>query len=144
MNGFQCNMTGAKSTKKLATPRVARRYVVASIPSSSHDIHPLWPHSCGAEPELNLPARPDNCTYGAKSPLFWNQQERCNMFEGYYSPPYYNDLYNFVDGAQNDIFEGSAKRSTHAESEDENLLQGPHNPGKLWARHRQMHGKRKF
>ena len=26
------------------------------------------------------------------------------MFEGYYSPPLYQDLYNFVDGAQNDIF----------------------------------------
>jgi len=28
------------------------------------------------------------------------------MFEGYYSPPYYLDLYNFQNGAQNDIFEG--------------------------------------
>jgi len=26
------------------------------------------------------------------------------MFEGTYSPPVYNDLYNFVDGAQDDIF----------------------------------------
>ena len=26
------------------------------------------------------------------------------MFEGYYSPPLYQDLYNFRDGAQNDIF----------------------------------------
>ena len=26
------------------------------------------------------------------------------MFEGYYSPPFYTDLYNFKDGAQNDIF----------------------------------------
>lgn len=26
------------------------------------------------------------------------------MFEGYYSPPFYTDLYNFRDGAQNDIF----------------------------------------
>lgn len=29
------------------------------------------------------------------------------MFEGTYSPPVYNDLYNFVDGAQNDIFTDS-------------------------------------
>ena len=29
------------------------------------------------------------------------------MFEGYYSPPVYKDLYNFGDGAQNDIFEDS-------------------------------------
>jgi hypothetical protein len=26
------------------------------------------------------------------------------MFEGTYSPPFYTDLYNFRDGAQNDIF----------------------------------------
>ena len=26
------------------------------------------------------------------------------MFEGTFSPPVYNDLYNFRDGAQNDIF----------------------------------------
>ena len=26
------------------------------------------------------------------------------MFEGTYAPPYYTDLYNFKDGAQNDIF----------------------------------------
>lgn len=26
------------------------------------------------------------------------------MNEGYYSPPFYNDLYNFKDGAQDDIF----------------------------------------
>jgi len=61
-------------------------------------------NSCGAEPEKGLAARPSNCTQGAKSPLFWLQKERNNMFEGYYSPPLYQDLYNFVQGAQNDIF----------------------------------------
>ena len=64
-------------------------------------------HSCGAEPDIGLAARPWNCTYGAKSPLYWLQKERCNMFEGYYSPPLYQDLYNFRNGAQNDIFEDS-------------------------------------
>lgn len=29
------------------------------------------------------------------------------MFEGFYSPPHYNDLYNFRDGPQDDIFEDS-------------------------------------
>ena len=29
------------------------------------------------------------------------------MFEGSFSPPVYNDLYNFLDGAQNDIFQDS-------------------------------------
>ncbi|KAI9512042.1 hypothetical protein F5148DRAFT_1165821 [Russula earlei] len=86
MNGFQCNFANATSTTPLAKPQVARR--------------------CGAEPDKGLPARPENCTYGAKSPLFWLQNERNNMFEGYYSPPLYQDLYNFANGAQNDIFEG--------------------------------------
>ena len=64
---------------------------------------PSRTHSCGAEGKL--PARPWNCTYGAKSPLFWLQKDGNNMFEGYYSPPLYLDLYNFGNGAQNDIFE---------------------------------------
>ena len=29
------------------------------------------------------------------------------MFEGTYAPPFYLDLYNFRDGAQEDIFEDS-------------------------------------
>lgn len=29
------------------------------------------------------------------------------MFEGTFSPPVYNDLYNFLDGSQDDIFEDS-------------------------------------
>ena len=29
------------------------------------------------------------------------------MFEGYYDPPTYRDMYHFLDGAQNDIFEDS-------------------------------------
>lgn len=29
------------------------------------------------------------------------------MFEGSYSPPVYNDLYNFLNGAQDDIFQDS-------------------------------------
>lgn len=32
------------------------------------------------------------------------------MFEGEHAPPYYLDLYGFVDGAQEDIFDGSALR----------------------------------
>lgn len=33
------------------------------------------------------------------------------MFEGAHSPPVYNDLYNFKDGAQNDIFATNSRRS---------------------------------
>ena len=33
---------------------------------------------------------------------------RCaQMFEGAFAPPFYTDLYNFRDGAQDDIFEDS-------------------------------------
>ncbi|KAI0806134.1 hypothetical protein BC629DRAFT_1485399 [Irpex lacteus] len=85
MNGFKCNITGATSNTPIAKPQLARR--------------------CGADPQNGKPeASPGNCTYGAKSPFYWLQAERNNMFEGYYSPPFYTDLYNFKDGAQNDIF----------------------------------------
>ncbi|CCM02225.1 uncharacterized protein FIBRA_04305 [Fibroporia radiculosa] len=88
MNGFRCNVSGSTSTVSLAAPQVARR--------------------CGADPANGRPeASPGNCTYGAKQPLYWFQAEGNNMFEGTYSPPFYNDLYNFLDGAQEDIFEDS-------------------------------------
>lgn len=88
MNGFQCRVTNSTSSVALAKSQVARR--------------------CGADPANKKPlAVPGNCTYGAKQPLYWYQAERNNMFEGTYSPPFYNDLYNFKDGAQNDIFQDS-------------------------------------
>lgn len=88
MNGFKCNVTGSTSIVPLAKPRVARR--------------------CGADPDnKKLQSAPGNCTYGAKAPFYWFQAERNNMFEGAFSPPVYNDLYNFIDGAQNDIFDDS-------------------------------------
>ncbi|CAA7267535.1 unnamed protein product [Cyclocybe aegerita] len=85
MNGFRCNVTGSISDVPPAKPTVARR--------------------CGADPVNNrLQAAPANCTYGAKQPFYWFNNERNNMFEGTYSPPVYNDRYNFLDGAQDDIF----------------------------------------
>ncbi|KAG8212930.1 hypothetical protein J3R82DRAFT_11288 [Butyriboletus roseoflavus] len=86
MNGFQCTITNSTSTVGLDTPKVARR--------------------CGADPANGKPnAVPGNCTYGAKQPLYWFQAENNTMFEGTYSPPFYNDLYGFADGAQDDIFQ---------------------------------------
>ncbi|KAL4244267.1 hypothetical protein ABKN59_010384 [Abortiporus biennis] len=88
MNGFKCNITGSTSNVALAKPQVPRR--------------------CGADPDNGkMQASPGNCTYGAKQPFYWFQAERNNMFEGTYSPPFYLDLYNFKDGAQDDIFEDS-------------------------------------
>jgi len=85
MNGFRCNVTGSTSTIPVAQSKLARR--------------------CGADPTNQKPhSAPGNCTYGAKQPYYWFNLERNNMFEGNFSPPVYNDLYNFLDGAQNDIF----------------------------------------
>ncbi|KAF8057592.1 hypothetical protein FPV67DRAFT_1724500 [Lyophyllum atratum] len=90
MNGFKCNITGSASQAavSLAPPRVPRR--------------------CGADPVNNKrQSAPANCTYGAKQPFYWSNQEGNNMFEGASTPPVYNDMYNFLDGAQDDIFEDS-------------------------------------
>jgi len=88
MNGFKCNVTGSTSTVPVAQSKLARR--------------------CGADPKNGKPhSAPGNCTYGAKQPYYWFNLERNNMFEGNFSPPVYNDLYNFLDGAQNDIFNDS-------------------------------------
>ncbi|KAF9450455.1 hypothetical protein P691DRAFT_725922 [Macrolepiota fuliginosa MF-IS2] len=84
MNGFRCKVANATSTVALAKPEVPRR--------------------CGPDPENNKQySIPANCTYGAKQPLYW-LNDNSNMFEGDHAPPFYNDLYNFADGAQNDIF----------------------------------------
>lgn len=87
MNGYRCKVTNAKSNKKLATPKLARR--------------------CGQNADKNANVAPWNCTYGAKQALYWLQKEGNTFFEGDHDPPFYNDLYNFGDGAQNDIFEDS-------------------------------------
>ncbi|KAJ3711352.1 hypothetical protein C8R42DRAFT_689393 [Lentinula raphanica] len=88
MTSFQCNVTNATSTVPLAKPQVPRR--------------------CGADPEFGKgSASLGNCTYGAKQPLYWFQAENNTMFEGAHAPPFYTDLYNFLDGAQNDIFQDS-------------------------------------
>ncbi|KAG6833342.1 hypothetical protein H0H87_008518 [Tephrocybe sp. NHM501043] len=86
MNGFKCKVTGSTSdAATLAAPQIPRR--------------------CGADPLNNkLQDVPGNCTYGAKQPFYWFNIEENNMVEGAFAPPVYNDLYNFLDGAQDDIF----------------------------------------
>lgn len=67
MNGFRCNVTGSTSKVALATPQLPRR--------------------CGADPTNGKPeAAPGNCTYGAKQPFYWLQQERNNVNVAPYSP----------------------------------------------------------
>ncbi|KAI0636238.1 hypothetical protein C8Q77DRAFT_1052406 [Trametes polyzona] len=108
MNGFKCDITGASSTVPLAKPKVARR--------------------CGADPEHGKPDPvPGNCTYGAKQPLYWLQKERNNMFEDAIAPPFYNDLYNFRDGAQDDIFEDSYPNGIPDPSPEQTAIPTPVN-----------------
>ena len=60
MNGFKCNVTGSTSTVPLATSKVARR--------------------CGADPaNQKMQSVPGNCTYGAKTPFYWFNNERNNV-----------------------------------------------------------------
>ncbi|EAU85153.1 hypothetical protein CC1G_06169 [Coprinopsis cinerea okayama7 len=90
MNGFRCDVTGAEANVnvKVAKSRVARR--------------------CGRDEKRGRFTNDlGNCTAGAKTPFYWVQAERNNMFEGPHSPPVYNDLYGFSNGAQDDIFEDS-------------------------------------
>ncbi|KAL6307621.1 hypothetical protein BKA93DRAFT_727195 [Sparassis latifolia] len=85
---FRCEVTGSTSNTPIGTQMLPRR--------------------CGADPANGRPdATPGNCTVGPKYPMYWDQAEGNNMFEGIYSPPLYKDLYGFTDGAQDDIFQNA-------------------------------------
>ena len=47
------------------------------------------------------------------------------IFEGYYAPPFYTNLYNFLDGAQNDIFEDSYPNGIPNPSPQQTLVPTP-------------------
>jgi hypothetical protein len=60
MNGFRCNVTGSTSDVALAKPQIPRR--------------------CGADPQNGkMQASPGNCTYGAKQPFYWFQNQSNNV-----------------------------------------------------------------
>ncbi|KAG9006722.1 hypothetical protein FRB93_008454 [Tulasnella sp. JGI-2019a] len=81
MNAFRCKITNVSSqAKAIATPAV--------------------PRYC--------PTDPKNCTQGAQNPFYWYQAERNNMPNGQYDPPTYQSKYGFANGAQQNIFLGSA------------------------------------
>jgi hypothetical protein len=103
MTGFRCDMTGAVSTDPLPPAQVPRRCVLLANSSRKGVALISFIHSCGPDPD-GSPYDPNNCTWGAKQPLYWYQAEGNNMFEDTYHPPLYTDKYNFKDGAQNDIF----------------------------------------
>ncbi|KAJ9106717.1 hypothetical protein QFC19_003029 [Naganishia cerealis] len=54
--------------------------------------------------KCHYPTDTSNCTIGAKQPHYWLQKERNNNYQGYHDPPFYNDEYGFMDGAQTDLF----------------------------------------
>ncbi|KAI0280328.1 hypothetical protein BC826DRAFT_963133 [Russula brevipes] len=93
---FRCDFKrAAPSTKRLAVPKVPTRCVVVMTFFSS----------------LNR----DNCTKGAKQPMYWLQLEGNNMFGSSYpleKPPTYRSFMGFEDGAQNDIFEDAGTPRT--------------------------------
>jgi hypothetical protein len=106
-------MQGATSTTPLPPPKVARRCVTVYVLFSSRHLFLSRAYSCGPDPDFGrLEARPWNCTYGAKQPLYWYQKEGNNQFEDTYHPPHYGILYNFEDGAQNSIFDPASYNKT--------------------------------
>ncbi|KAG5338821.1 hypothetical protein C0989_006090 [Termitomyces sp. Mn162] len=46
----------------------------------------------------------DFAVFSVNQTCVWTRFTDFQMFEGAFSPPVYNDMYNFLDGAQNDIF----------------------------------------
>ena len=60
MNAFRCKVTNTTpAARKIQPGKLARR--------------------CGAEPAINKPANPSNCTQGAKLPLYWYQKDGNNV-----------------------------------------------------------------
>ncbi|EKM58455.1 uncharacterized protein PHACADRAFT_89092 [Phanerochaete carnosa HHB-10118-sp] len=94
MNGFQCRITGDIGTQPIGKPGLARQ--------------------CGADAASGHPANPSNCTIGPKNPMYWDQAEGNNMFEGIYDAPTYNDRYGFPDGAQPNLFQDATVGGTPA------------------------------
>ncbi|WWC61848.1 uncharacterized protein I303_104433 [Kwoniella dejecticola CBS 10117] len=76
--GYRCNITGATGVTPIPPPKTANK--------------------------CNYPTDTSNCTVGAKQPHYWYQNERNNNPQGEYDPPFYNNEYGFINGAQTDLF----------------------------------------
>ncbi|KAK6910123.1 hypothetical protein I203_104154 [Kwoniella mangroviensis CBS 8507] len=76
--GYRCNITDATGITPLPSPKTANK--------------------------CNYPTDTSNCTVGAKQPHYWYQAERNNNPQGEYDPPFYNNEYGFINGAQTDLF----------------------------------------
>src|SRR6266403_3797286 len=110
-----CFHEEARDSQSSSSVRSCRNGPVLSC-SRSLLTMPSGTHSCGPEQSNNFTWNYANCTYGPKQPFYWYQAERNNMHEGTYTPPLYLGLYNFHDGAQNDIFKNSTDTSTSPSS----------------------------
>ncbi|KAI0703797.1 hypothetical protein BC835DRAFT_1303060 [Cytidiella melzeri] len=86
MNGFRCTVSGNTGTVPIGKPGLARR---------CQDV-------------------PSNCTVGPVNPIYWYQLEGNNYFEGTYSPPMYNEVYGFPDGAMPNLFQDATVGGTPA------------------------------
>ncbi|KZP23875.1 hypothetical protein FIBSPDRAFT_951761 [Athelia psychrophila] len=77
---------------------------------------PQVPRRCGANPtDGKSDAVPGNCAYGAKQPF---KQRTTQTFH----PPFYLDLYNFLDGAQDVIFVDSYVGTIHTPGPNQTAL----------------------
>ncbi|WRT66341.1 uncharacterized protein IL334_003296 [Kwoniella shivajii] len=90
--GYRCNITDATGITPIPSPKTANK--------------------------CNYPSDTSNCTVGAKQPHYWYQNERNNNPQGEYDPPFYNNEYGFMNGAQTDLFAsvGGASISQNATS----------------------------
>ncbi|CDZ98532.1 beta-1,6-N-acetylglucosaminyltransferase, contains WSC domain [Phaffia rhodozyma] len=76
LSPFRAKVTGATNTAPLPSPRVSRKCVGA----------------------------PEYCVKGPKQPHYWSQLERNNIYQNSNDPPYYNEDYGMMDGAQTDLY----------------------------------------
>ncbi|BEI80008.1 hypothetical protein CcaverHIS002_0105370 [Cutaneotrichosporon cavernicola] len=76
--GYRCNVTGDTGTIPLPKPAIARK----------------------------CPSNKNNCTVGAKQPLYWMvAEEGRNNHQGYSDAPFYNEAYGWKNGAQDDLWD---------------------------------------
>ncbi|WWC70230.1 uncharacterized protein I206_104180 [Kwoniella pini CBS 10737] len=88
--GYKCNITDAIGLTPIPTPKTANK--------------------------CNYPTDISNCTIGAKQPHYWYQNERNNNPQGEYDPPFYNNEYGFINGAQTDLFASVGEAETDTSS----------------------------
>jgi hypothetical protein len=77
--------------------------------TTSCSLHRVTARMAQSSPSTGLTKNATTCVdlFGRFSSLPYLIIRLAQMLEGAFSPPVYNDLYNFLNGAQDDIFEDS-------------------------------------